>query len=129
MALEINEDGSIDIYQGDSGSIFVHNLNKDKNYKVYFGVQDKKRNFVFEKGEKEPIEAKGVEFIEIKILPSDSQLLTVPLNKNFETYYYGVKVEEVGTTNSDTRLIPNGTYGELTEIRVYPKKAKGGILA
>ena len=49
MALDIYEDGSIDIYQGDSGSIFVHNLNKDKNYKVYLGVQDKKRNFVFEK--------------------------------------------------------------------------------
>lgn len=125
MALEINEDGSIDIYQGDSGSIFVHNLNKDKNYKVYLGVQDKKRNFVFEK----TIEANSVEFVEIKILPTDSQLLTIPLNKNFETYYYGVKVEEVGTTNSDTMFISNGTYGDLTEMRVYPKKAKGGILA
>lgn len=125
MALEINEDGSIDIYQGDSGSIFVHNLNKDKNYKVYLGVQDKKRNFVFEK----TIEANSVEFVEIKILPTDSQLLTVPLNKNFETYYYGVKVEEIGTTNSDTMFISNGTYGDLTEMRVYPKKAKGGILA
>lgn len=125
MALEINEDGSIDIYQGDSGSIFVHNLNKDKNYKVYLGVQDKKRNFVFEK----TIEANRVEFVEIKILPTDSQLLTVPLNKNFETYYYGVKVEEIGTTNSDTMFISNGTYGDLTEMRVYPKKAKGGILA
>lgn len=125
MALEINEDGSIDIYQGDSGSIFVHNLNKDKNYKVYLGVQDKKRNFVFEK----TIEANSVEFVEIKILPTDSQLLTVPINKNFETYYYGVKVEEVGTTNSDTMFISNGTYGDLTEMRVYPKKAKGGILA
>lgn len=125
MALEINEDGSIDIYQGDSGSIFVHNLNKDKNYKVYMGVQDKKRNFIFEKN----IEANGVEFVEIKIFPSDSQLLTIPLNKNFETYYYGVKVEEVGTTNSDTMFISNGTYGDLTEMRVYPKKAKGGILA
>jgi hypothetical protein len=125
MALEINEDGSIDIYQGDSGSIFVHNLNKDKNYKVYLGVQDKKRNFVFEK----TIEANSVEFVEIKILPSDSQLLTVPLNKNFETYYYGVKLEEIGTTNSDTMFISNGTYGDLTEMRVYPKQAKGGILA
>lgn len=125
MALDIYEDGSIDIYQGDSGSIFVHNLNKDKNYKVYLGVQDKKRNFVFEK----TIEANGVEFVEIKILPTDSQLLTVPINKNFETYYYGVKVEEVGTTNSDTMFISNGTYGDLTEMRVYPKKAKGGILA
>lgn len=125
MALEINEDGSIDIYQGDSGSIFVHNLNKDKNYKVYLGVQEKKRNFIFEKN----IEANGVEFVEIKILPSDSQLLTIPLNKNFETYYYGVKVEEIGTTNSDTMFISNGTYGDLTEMRVYPKKAKGGILA
>lgn len=124
MALEINEDGSIDIYQGDSGSIFVHNLNKDKNYIVYLGVQDKKRNFVFEK----TIEANSVEFVEVKILPSDSQLLTVPLNKSFETYYYGVKVEEVGTTNSDTMFISNGTYGDLTELRVYPKKAKGGIL-
>lgn len=125
MALEINEDGSIDIYQGDSGSIFVHNLNKDKNYKVYLGVQDKKRNFVFEK----TIEANSVDFVEIKILPTDSQLLTVPINKNFETYYYGVKVEEIGTTNSDTMFISNGTYGDLTEMRVYPKKAKGGILA
>ncbi|MBR5012841.1 MAG: hypothetical protein IKY15_02765 [Clostridia bacterium] len=125
MALYIYEDGSIDIYQGDSGSIFVHNLNKDKNYKVYLGVQDKKRNFVFEK----TIEANSVEFAEIKILPTDSQLLTVPLNKNFETYYYGVKVEEVGTTNSDTMFISNSTYGDLTEMRVYPKKAKGGILA
>jgi hypothetical protein len=121
MALEINEDGSIDIYQGDSGSIFVHNLNKDKNYLVYFNIYNNKREIVVKL---EPVEAKKVEFVELKLLPSDTDKLVVPLNKNSETYYYGILIQEIGTNNVDTLFVANGTYGDLTELVVYPKKVE-----
>lgn len=121
MALSIDENGTIQIYQGDSGSVFVNGLMKDKNYRVYFSIYDKNR---VEKIKLEPIEAKNVEFVEFQILPSDTEKLEVPLKKDSETYYYGVKVQEMGTNNVDTLFIANGTYGDLNEFIVYPQKVK-----
>ena len=121
MALQIDENGTIQIYQGDSGSIFVNGLMKDKNYNVYLEVYNKNREIVFAA---KPQEAKGVEFVEFKLLPSDTRKLIVPLKKDSETYYYGVKAREIGTNNEDTLFIANGTYGDLNEFIVYPEKVR-----
>lgn len=34
MALSIDSDGTITMYQGDTGEIIINGLNTDKNYKV-----------------------------------------------------------------------------------------------
>ena len=121
MALSIDEFGTIQTYQGDSGSVYVNGLNKDKNYTVSFAIYNKDREEIVRLND---IEARQVEFVEFKILPSDTKKLTVPLKKDNETYYYGVKAQEIGTNNVDTLFIANGTYGDLNEFIVYPEKVK-----
>ena len=54
-----------------------------------------------------------------------TDLLTVPLNKPFEIYYYGIKVCESDTEIEDTLFIADGTYGDLNRVVVYPRKVKG----
>lgn len=123
MGLRIDDfTGTIEMYQGDSGSVFVNGLLPEKSYRVYFAVQDKKRNFI---GDELMLEANNVSFVEFKLLPSFTMQFTVPLNKASETYYYGVKVNEIGTNNADTLFIANSDYGDLNELIVYPQKAKG----
>lgn len=123
MSLRINDTtGTIELYQGDSGSVFVNGLLPEKKYRVYFAVQDKNRNFI---GEQLEELAENVSFVEFKLLSSFTLKLEVPKNKSSETYYYGVKVEEIGTNNVDTLFIANSDYGDLNELIVYPKKVKG----
>ena len=43
MAFKIDENGTITCYQGDSGEINITGLQTDKNYTLYFAVQDKMR--------------------------------------------------------------------------------------
>ena len=43
MSLNIDENGTITLYQGDSGEIAVSGLDETKNYVVYFAIQDKQR--------------------------------------------------------------------------------------
>jgi hypothetical protein len=71
------------------------------------------------------MEAINVDRVEFKINVELSNLLTVPLNKEFETYYYGIKQNEIGTANADTMFVGGGTYGDLNEIMVYPRKVSG----
>ena len=46
MAFKVDKNGDIFLIQGDSGKLTVDGLNTDKNYRVYFAVQDKNRNTV-----------------------------------------------------------------------------------
>lgn len=121
MALDIDELGTIQTYQGDSGSIFVGGFKTDKNFRVYLAIYNKKREPIIEKVE----ETNYASFVEFKIFPSETKLLTVPLNKESETYYYGIKSQELSTNNVDTLFVANGSYGDLNEFIVYPEKVKG----
>lgn len=124
MALSIDENGTIEIYQGDSGTVYVHGLNSAKKYRVYMAIYDKNRNLIADELQEE---ANYVEFVHFDLLPSLTNLLTVPPKKDSETYYYGFKANEVGTDKADTLFVANGTYGDLNEIIVYPKKVKGYV--
>lgn len=123
MSLDIdNSTGTIQLYQGDSGSVFVNNLDPQKSYRVYMAVYDAKRRQV---GEELMVEAHNVDFVEFVLLSSFTALFEVPLAKENETYYYGIKLNEIGTINADTVFIAGGTYGDLNELIVYPRKVKG----
>ena len=51
--------------------------------------------------------------------------LTVPTNKKYETYQYGVKICTPGTLNEDTLFIGEGDFGNVNTMYVYPKKVEG----
>lgn len=123
MSLIIENDGTISIYQGDSGEIVVSGLDKTKSYNVYFAIQDSKRNLVGEELQVSVSKSDTVSFV----LTSDyTNLLTVPVNKPFEVYYYGIKACQPGELVEDTLFVANCGYGDLNRILVYPRKVKGG---
>ena len=121
MAFEIDENGTITCYQGDSGEINITGLPTDKNYTVYFGVQDKKRNPV---GFEVPVETDGKDLVTFTIPPSLSDTWKVKSNEEYAEYYYGVKICD-GAGFEDTLSIAGSTFGDYNIIRVYPKKVEG----
>lgn len=122
MALRIDENGTITMYQGDTGYIYANGIDTEKQYRMYLAIYNNKRQQV---GEEIMKEALNVDRVEFKINIVLSNQLTVPLNKEYETYYYGIKQNEIGTSDADTMFIGDGTYGDLNEIIVYPRKVIG----
>jgi aspartate oxidase len=122
MALKLDENGTITMYQGDTGYIYANGIDAEKQYRMYFGIHNSKRQPI---GKEIMVEALNVDNVEFKIDIELSNLLTVPLNKEYETYYYGIKQNEIGTADADTMFIADGGYGDLYEIIVYPRKVVG----
>lgn len=120
--LVIDNDGTISMYQGDSGEITVNGLNENLSYTVYFAIQDEKRNTI---GEELQISVSNSDTVTFVLSPSFTDNLVVPKNKPYKIYYYGIKVCIESTSVEDTLFIANGTYGDLNKIIVYPRKVKG----
>ena len=99
MSLIIDNDGTITLYQGDSGELVVSGLDKAKNYTVYFAIQDINRNLIGE---------------ELQVAVTNSDTVTFILTPE----YTNLLVE-------NTMFIAESTYGDLNRIIVYPQKVKG----
>ena len=123
MAFEIDEFGTITCYQGDSGEINITGLPTDKNYQVYFAVRDLKRNPV---GFEIWVDSEGRDLITIAVPPTLSDTWKVKSNEEFATYHYGFKICD-GTGFEDTLSIAGSTFGDYSEIHVYPKKVEGTV--
>lgn len=122
MSLILDADGTISLYQGDSGEIVISGLDESKNYTLYFAIQDKNRNLI---GEELQVSVNNSSYVTFVLTSEYTDLLVVPKNKPYETYYYGIKACEVGDVKEDTLFIADGTYGDLNLIIVYPRKVKG----
>lgn len=122
MGLNIDENGNITIYQGDSGEISVSGLDNTKNYNVYFAIQDKKRKPV---GNELCVNANKTDVVKFFLTGDFTDLLTVPTGQAYETYTYGIKICEVEENKEDTLFIANGTFGDTNNIFVYPRKVIG----
>lgn len=122
MSLIIDADGTILLYQGDSGEVVVSGLEKDKSYTLYFAIQDKNRNLI---GEELQVSVTNSSYVTFVLTSEYTDLLTVPKNKPYEVYFYGVKACETDGSKEDTLFIADNTYGDLNRIVVYPRKVKG----
>lgn len=125
MAFEIDENGNISIIQGDSMEIPLKGIPTDKNYAIYFAMQNKDRTPI---GTEVMVESFNSPEVIIFVTGDLTDLLTVPEGQKKETYYYGIKacyVEDDGTKVEDTYILGNGTIGSLNSINVYPKKVEG----
>lgn len=120
--LVIDDDGTISLYQGDSGEITVNGLDENNAYTVYFAIQDSKRNKI---GDEIQVSVNNSNTATFILTPEFTELLTVPLKKPYEIYYYGIKVCVSDSSIEDTLFISNGTYGDLNRIIVYPRKVIG----
>ena len=122
MSLIIDNNGTISLYQGDSGEIVIYGLDSEKSYTVCFAIQDSKRNLIGEELQVAVTNSDNVTFV---LTPEYTDLLEVPKNKPFETYFYGIKACETDTSKEDTLFIAQNTYGDLSRIIVYPRLVKG----
>ncbi|MBQ4114937.1 hypothetical protein IJD34_05990 [bacterium] len=118
----IDNDGTITLYQGDSGELVVSGLDAEKSYTVFFAVQDENRNLI---GQELQVAVSNSDTVTFILTSEFTDLFTVPKNKPYKIYYYGIKVSENNTTTEDTLFIANSTYGDLNRIIVYPRKVKG----
>jgi hypothetical protein len=122
MSLIIDNDGTISLYQGDSGELVVSGLDSEKNYTVCFAIQDANRNII---GEELQVAVTNSNTVTIILTPQYTDLLNVPQNKPYEIYFYGIKACEIEQGIENTMFIGDSTYGDLNRIIVYPRKVKG----
>lgn len=119
----IDKDGTIIMYQGDSGELVISGLDSEKKYTVYLAIQNENRELV---GEELQVSVNNSDTVTFVLTSDFTDLLTVPKSKPYKIYYYGIKVCENDTNFEDTLLIANNFYGDLNRIVVYPRKVKGG---
>ena len=122
MSLNINEQGNITLYQGDSGEIVVSGLDTSKNYTVYLAILDEKGNLV---GNELQVTSNKNDFVVFSLTADFTDLLKVSRGKNYALYTYGIKVCDTETKTEDTLLVENGNYGDKNLIIVYPRKVMG----
>lgn len=122
MSLNINEQGNITLYQGDSGEIVVSGLDTSKNYTVYLAILDEKGNLV---GNELQATTNKNDFVVFSLTSDFTDLLKVQKGKNYALYTYGIKVCDTETKTEDTLIVENGNYGDKNLIIVYPRKVIG----
>lgn len=122
MSLIIDNDGTISLYQGDSGEIVISGIDDNKNYTVCFAIQDANRNII---GEELQVAVTNSDTVTFILTPEYTDLLVVPMNKPYEIYFYGVKACENEDNVENTLFVADSTYGDLNRIIVYPRKVKG----
>lgn len=122
MSLIIDNDGTISLYQGDSGEVVVSGLDTEKSYTVYFAIQDSFRNLI---GQELQVGVRDSDSVTFVLTPEYTDLLEVPKNKPYEIYFYGIKACESNTSREDTLFVADNTFGDLNRIIVYPRKVIG----
>lgn len=120
MSLYIDENGTITLVQGDSGEIIVSGLDTEFNYDVYFAIQTMKRQPV---ASELKVQSNYSDMVTFVLTSEFTDLLTVPKNKEYETYQYGIKI--CTKDSEDTVLIANNDYGAVNQLIVYPKIVEG----
>lgn len=118
----VDDNGSIFCHQGDSGYVFIDGLSPNKNYLVYFGVRNQKRQQV---GQEVHIESNYQTSVKIFIPTELTDLLEVGKNDEYAEYHYGIKICDAETGEEDTLVLGNNEMGDKNVITVYPKEVEG----
>ena len=122
MAFIVDENENISMVQGDSGTIIIEGLPTDKNYVVYFAIQDKNRNPI---GNEISTNSNKQECVTIVLTPDFTDLLEVDKKSSYAIYYYGIKICDSNSNTEETLVTNTCDIGELNSIIVYPKKVEG----
>ena len=124
MGFITKEDGTIIARQGDGGKVFIDGVDTDKNYKIYFGVKDKKRNAI---GREVYVYSNYSSEVVIVIPPSVTNSWVVPKNEEYIEYFYGIKVCDEETNMEDTLILDGCEFDTENILIVYPKKVEGTL--
>ena len=122
MAFKIDKNGNISMIQGDSGLIAIRGLNPNKNFTVYFAVQDKNRKPV---GSELSVESNNESYVIFQLTGDYTDMFTVKKDEPFAVYYYGLKICDTETQREETLIVGSEEIGGVNTITVYPKKVEG----
>lgn len=122
MAFKIDDKGNISMIQGDSGTIVIRGLNPNKNFTVYFAVQDENRKPV---GGELYVSSNNNSYVIFQLSGSYTDLLKVKKDEPCTIYYYGLKICDEDSQREDTLIVASNEIGSLNTITVYPKKVEG----
>lgn len=108
--------GNMTLRQGDTYEFTVEGVTDD--WELYYSVYNANREILFE------IHATPVDNLTtFRITAAQSDLMTVPLGRKTETYYYGLK--RCKGTQEDTLIVGDKNVGDLNKISVYPLTTEG----
>lgn len=127
MGFIFDEEGNFTTIQGDSGHIIIEDIPTDKNYLIYLAIQDSKRNTV---GDELSLESNNNDTVDFFLSGDYTDLWTVPKNKEYETYYYAIKICYLASSISensteDTAILDDNDISIYNTITVYPRRVKG----
>ena len=122
MAFKIDKNGNISMIQGDSGLITIRGLNPEKDFTVYFAIQDKNRRPV---GSELSVSSNNNSSVVFQLTADYTDLLTVKKDEPCAVYYYGLKICDEEAQREDTLIIGSNEIGGVNTITVYPKKVEG----
>ena len=121
MAFMIDNDGNITMIKGDTGRLVVNGLMTDKNYDVYFAIQDENRRPI---GNEISVQYNSQPTVVFELSSNLTDLLKVGQDEETHEYYYGVKTCTADGFE-DTLTIGSGYMCDRNTITVYPKKVEG----
>lgn len=121
MTIIQEEDYTLKIIQGDTGTFEIDSIPTDKNYHVYCQVRDRNRRPV---GTQLMEDSGGNDKVTFKVTTALSDRLRVPRCRTFEPYTYGIKIFDPETEEEITYQ-RNGEIGKAYRLIVYPKQAEG----
>jgi len=121
MTISMDENGTISIFQGDTGEVIISGFNPDNNYNVYFAIRNEDGALM---GEELTLQSNFSDTVTFMLPATLTDELTIPVGDSYAVYYYGVKKNQVGTQEEDT-LIPD--LGGQKPFIVYRKAVEGRI--
>ena len=122
MAFQVDNQGNISMIQGDSGTLIIEGLNPEKNYKVYFAVQDESRNAI---GDELCVNSNYSSSVIFFLTGDYTDLFKVNKDETCANYYYGIKICDEEENIENTLILENCNINDLNMITVYPKKVEG----
>lgn len=121
MSLNIDENGTIYIHQGDSGEVIVNGISTDKNYKVFFAVKDLDRKPI---GDELMVYSQYQSSVVFLLTSSFTNLFNVPDDEAVSVLNYGLKIcDDNGI--EDTLFVSKSDLGQPNNIVVFPKVVEG----
>ncbi len=123
MTLNIDDNGTIFIYQGDSGEVVINGIADDNDYLVYFSIKDPDRNSV---GSELVVNSNYNDYVTFFIPSTLTNLLDVPKGDCCKVYHYGIKIctQDI----EDTQFVQGAEFGQLNNMIVFPKIVEGSYV-
>lgn len=108
--------GNMTLRQGDTYEFTVEGVTDD--WELYYSVYNANREILFEI-HKTPVNGSTT----FEITATQSNLMTVPVDRKTEIYYYGLK--RCKGAQEDTLIVGDKNIGDLNKITVYPLTTEG----